>query len=268
MEPIIIGESLKICQINVEGASVASSEYLSRLAYEHKVDAITVQETHINDGSEYNTRGLVSGFKVIAYVLSPIYGAATYIRADIDEYEVIHVSNENNISMIVVKIDDIKITNVYKPPNSTWPEEPIPNTFVQHPAVCIGDFNSHHLTWGYNVNDANGDRIHEWSEAQNMFLVYLLRHNIGHPSSRRDGGQIQTRIYASCRKMKGTFRSLRVEMCSPLFLVVNIVRSLLRLERKSTSTTQGKNLGGTFKRQIGTSFRSWWMRPLDSYHVK
>lgn len=172
MEPIIIGESLKVCQINVEGSSAASSEYLSRLAYEHKADAITVQETHIKDGSEYNSSGFINGYKVIAYVLSPIYGAATYIRADIVEYKVIHVSNAENISIIVVEIDGIMVTNVYKPPNSSWPDEPISNEFIHHPAICIGDFNSHHMSWGYNSNDSNGDKIHDWSESRNLFLVY------------------------------------------------------------------------------------------------
>lgn len=98
MEPIILGESLRICQINIEGASAEKSEYLSKLAYDERTEVLTVQETHIGDEREFNTRGLINGFRVAAYVLSLVYGAATYVRSDIGDVTVVHVSNIDNIS--------------------------------------------------------------------------------------------------------------------------------------------------------------------------
>lgn len=63
MDHINLGEGLNIYQFNIEGAYAPKSEYLSRKVYDHKVDVIAVQETHINKAEEYHTRGLVNGYK-------------------------------------------------------------------------------------------------------------------------------------------------------------------------------------------------------------
>lgn len=79
MDHISVIEGLNIYQFNIEGTSASKSEYLSRKAHDHKVDVIVIQETHINRGEEYHTRGLVNGYSVVAYLFSPIYGIATYV---------------------------------------------------------------------------------------------------------------------------------------------------------------------------------------------
>lgn len=134
---------------------------------------IVAQETHIADGSEFHSRGLVPGFKVAAYLTSPVHGIATYVRDDITDYSVHHVSQQNNIFWIVVEIFGIKITNIYKPPNQTWPE--IFPSIESHPAIYVGGFNSHHTMWGYEKNNVNGNELVNWAETNNLFLVHDLK---------------------------------------------------------------------------------------------
>jgi hypothetical protein len=62
------------------------------------------------------------------------------------------------------------VSNIYKPPNANWPEPPLPT--VTHPALVMGDFNSHHTAWGYNVSDKNGEDLTQWSELNNLYLVH------------------------------------------------------------------------------------------------
>lgn len=41
-----------------------------------------------------------------------------------------------------------------------------------HPSIYAGDFNSHHQNWGYSMNDDNGTQVNQWSEYNNLWLVY------------------------------------------------------------------------------------------------
>uniref|UniRef100_A0A336MTZ3 CSON005711 protein n=1 Tax=Culicoides sonorensis TaxID=179676 RepID=A0A336MTZ3_CULSO len=66
----------------------------------------------------------------------------------------IHSSTSNDISISVVKSNDITIVNVYKPPNIQWPEN-VTNVY-EHPSVYCEDFNSHAVDWGYVDDDYNG----------------------------------------------------------------------------------------------------------------
>lgn len=80
-------------------------------------------------------------------------------RSDITDFKVVHVSNVDDISKIVVEVEGILVTNVYEPPNSVWPAVPISNHFVQYPAVCIGDFNSHHMSCRFTQRDGERTQI-------------------------------------------------------------------------------------------------------------
>jgi hypothetical protein len=118
----------------------------------------------------------------VAAVHSDVYGVATYARSDLDDITVLNCSTLNNISSITIELSKIKITNIYKPPNEIWPTPPLP--CYEHPAIYVGDFNSHHESWGYDRADQNGDIINEWAQLNAIDLLY-------------------------CAKGKGTFHSAR-----------------------------------------------------------
>jgi len=62
------------------------------------------------------------------------------------------------------------IANVYKPPTEHWNNTNLPPV-LPHPAVLVGDFNSHHPDWGYHLN---GESLQEWA----LNSDYLLLHDV------------------------------------------------------------------------------------------
>ncbi|VVC26289.1 Endonuclease/exonuclease/phosphatase,Reverse transcriptase domain [Cinara cedri] len=48
-----------------------------------------------------------------------------------------------------------------------------------------GDFNSHSLEWGYDENDANGNKLQEWMALRNMKLIYNAKDSKSKESSQR-----------------------------------------------------------------------------------
>jgi hypothetical protein len=166
-----IGSSLTILQLNIEGISKDKADYLSKLASENKVDVIVLQETHT--GSEYDLRkrGDISGYTLLECLDSRVYGSATYIKDNITDFEVLHKGVENDIYTIVTRIQDVHVINVYKPPNVQWPDNCFSRIYP-HPAVYLGDFNSHHNLWGYAENDENGRSLVTWMEMNHFHLVF------------------------------------------------------------------------------------------------
>jgi hypothetical protein len=65
------------------------------------------------------------------------------------------------------------VCNVYKPPNSSWPDPALPN--LGHPALYTGDYNSHHTSWGYTKSDYNGEKLCHWADSANALLVLDLK---------------------------------------------------------------------------------------------
>lgn len=146
-----IGRNVSVMHLNIEGTSSEKSELLSRMANEHQVDMIALQETHILDPVDYRSRGHVKGYTVAAYLAHATYGLATYVKDDHKNYNVIQASQENDYSRIVVELSGIKVTNVYKPPRVIWPV-----SLPLQPAILVGDFNSHHGDTRFQMTMARG----------------------------------------------------------------------------------------------------------------
>lgn len=200
---INIGRSLSVMHFNIEGSSAENSEILSRVAYEHCVDVIALQETHIDDAVAYNIRGHIPGYNTVAYLTHSKYGIATYIRVDHLNYSVILLNQENDISCIVVEVNGVKITNVYKPPNILWPDEVL--KLQSHPAVYVGDYNSHHIMWGYTRNNENGAKLLDWAESSNLFLVQDLKGLTTFKSARWQSGTNPDLCFVSIDKNGNPF---------------------------------------------------------------
>lgn len=72
--------------------------------------------------------------------------------------------------LVAISIDDLKIANIYKPPNSPWSIEIL--TVYQHPAVYVGDFNSHHTLWRYQTDDDNGLKLADCADINHLSLIF------------------------------------------------------------------------------------------------
>lgn len=166
-----IGPSLRICQLNVEGLSRAKCEVLSKILREHKIDIATIQETHVGNETDLKSRGKLPGYEILGATYHHIYGCLTYIRSNIENARLVstNISN-NNIHTITVKIEELTVANIYKPPLAQWLPEVLPQ--LPHPAIYVGDFNSHHTMWKYKSNDHNGETLMEWADQNNLSLIF------------------------------------------------------------------------------------------------
>lgn len=165
-----IGPSIRICHLNIEGISRAKCECLAKILKDQQIDVIALQETHTANEMQLRTRGKIPGFKLVAHNNHEMYGLATYVRNNITNYAVVDCSSSDDIFTVTIKINNLTIMNVYKPPNTKWPTPPLPP--LQHPTVIIGDFNSHHTCWGYQQSDLNGEAIVDWMDMENLKLIY------------------------------------------------------------------------------------------------
>ena len=164
-----VGRSLRIYQLNVEGMSRAKGEIIAKTTRKHKVDVLLLQETHIGDAIN-DTRLHINGFQLVAAVYHAKYGIATYVRCNLLNVSIISESSLNDVFIATIKVGDLTIMNVYKPPQVAWPTPALPTH--SHPDVTAGDFNSHHSSWGYNTNDEVGERLENWASTCGRYLLH------------------------------------------------------------------------------------------------
>lgn len=165
-----IGNDVRILQLNVEGLSKAKSDQLSRILIENNIDVAVIQETHVATVEGIRSRGTLPGYCLIGVTYHQTYGTATYIRSNITNANLVTESSTDNIFIITINIAGLFIVNVYKPPDSEWPLNVLP--IYNEPTVYIGDFNSHHSLWKYASNDINGESLVDWSDCNQLHLVF------------------------------------------------------------------------------------------------
>lgn len=165
-----IGPSLRILQLNIEGASRSKSEQLSKILAQNKIDVAVVQETHVASESDIRRRGHIAGYSLIGATYHSTYGTATYIRCNLSNAALIEESSMNNIFIVTICVAGMYVVNIYKPPNSQWPTNVLP--VYNQPSVYVGDFNSHHTMWKYATNDFNGEMLVDWTDCNNFQLVF------------------------------------------------------------------------------------------------
>jgi Endonuclease-reverse transcriptase len=191
-----LGPSLKICQLNIEGISISKCEYLARLMREEDIDIIAVQETHTASEESLRRRGSIQGYTLIDAIYSNVHGIATYVKTALSDCRVVFKNHSAGVHTLAIEVDGTVIVNVYKPPSACWPNNML--KLFPHPAIYVGDFNSHNQQWGYDHNDADGSLLSNWMTLNKLHLIY-------HP------------------KDKGTFRSARWRKdCTPDLAMVTL----------------------------------------------
>ncbi|KAL1129539.1 hypothetical protein AAG570_012484, partial [Ranatra chinensis] len=126
------------------------------------IDLIAIQETHCNTEEQLKRRSKIPDYDLLGATYHHIYGVATYVKSNIDNATLISTLSNNNIHTVVVQIGSITVSNIYKPPDSSWPIAVIP--IRPHPAIDVDDFNSHHEQWKYRDCNANGEAVVKWVE--------------------------------------------------------------------------------------------------------
>lgn len=167
---LIIGSQLNVCTLNIEGISKAKCDVLSKVLYDENIQILMLQETHTKDDSDIQSRGVIEGFVLIDSLHSNVHGIATYIKDNIADYETTFSKIEHGVYVIAIKVCSVTFVNVYKPPSVSWPEHTLPD--FPNPCVYMGDFNSHHVNWGYRQNDQDGITILDWMNNSGFALIF------------------------------------------------------------------------------------------------
>ena len=127
------GKPIKILQLNIEGISASKREILHQLATTVNADIIALQETH---STKENQLGIV-GFDVISSHHHRQHGMATYVKQGISA-EVIGISNETDeVEWQTIKVDNLYLTNVYKPPPCAWSSPPLVHDNLTLPCIVV-----------------------------------------------------------------------------------------------------------------------------------
>ena len=78
--------------------------------------------------------------------------------------------DDASIEWVCVDVASYNIINVYKPPPWQITSSSMP-TFPS-PSLYAGDFNCHHVDWGYNTTNSNGEHLAAWAANNNFALLY------------------------------------------------------------------------------------------------
>jgi len=110
-----IRANLRVCHFNIEGISRDKCEVLSKLMNNERVDVIALQETHTVDDKDLKKRGFIPGYLLFGSINHKQYSIVTYVKEDLDDVETISKSISENIFILVTRINEVNIANIYKP---------------------------------------------------------------------------------------------------------------------------------------------------------
>ena len=161
-------KAFKTISINIEGLSDSKEELLAELCKSTACDALCIQETH---RAAQNKRPTISGMKPVIERPHGKYGSAIFVRPDLNIISA-NVSEENDIEILTIEIQNCTITSIYKPPTTPFAFKDPGNFNNQRIQIVVGDFNSHSTTWGYKENDENGELVESWAEAWLLTLIH------------------------------------------------------------------------------------------------
>jgi len=134
-----------ILQLNTEGLTDNKISVIEQPAYKSKAFIIVLQETHCITADKL----VIPNFSLAGSVLSRNHGLATFVHERLEWSLVDQSPDQLETERLCIDIAGYKIVNVYKPPRSQLTPTTIP-TFP-HPSLYVGDFNCHHVNWGYNI---------------------------------------------------------------------------------------------------------------------
>jgi exonuclease III len=127
---------------------------------------LVLQETHIPDGE--TNRIKINGFNLVHHIGHNKHDLATYVSQNKSFLDIEQMtSNEHTVG---IRIGNLTIFNVYKPPPSKWTAAVLPVS--EHPVIYIGDFNSQNTEWEYSTNNEEGERLSDWAAINHLKLIY------------------------------------------------------------------------------------------------
>ena len=161
----VIGCRVVVLQLNTEDISKAKTQVIEYLVSKWSY-CYLAQETHATNLNALK----IPGYSLAAYTSSRIHGAATLMSSSLRWHTIASSSPTNDLEWITTEMEGITITNVYKPPDTRFHLESLP----QYPKPCIyaGNFNCCSSTWGYTCTNSDGNILEDWASATDTTLLY------------------------------------------------------------------------------------------------
>ena len=140
-----------ILQLNIEGLTASKMSVLHHLALQCEALVILLQETHCTSVERLD----LPSYHLAGFSLSRKHGLATFVHERLKWILIDQSPPTSEIEWVCVDVDNYKIVNVYKPPPTRMQASDLPA--FPHPCLYAGDFNCHHVDWGYNNNNPDGE---------------------------------------------------------------------------------------------------------------
>ena len=155
-----------ILQLNIEGLTASKMSVLHHLALQCEALVILSQETHCTSVERLD----LPTYHLAGFSLSRKHGLATFVHERLKWILIDQSPPTSEIEWVCVDVDNYKIVNVYKPPPTRMQASDLPA--FPHPCLYAGDFNCHHVDWGYNNNNPDGECLAGWASANNFTRLY------------------------------------------------------------------------------------------------
>ena len=155
-----------ILQLNIEGLTASKMSVLHHLALQCEALVILLQETHSTSVERLD----LPSYHLARFFLSRKHGLATFVHERLKWILIDQSPPTSEIEWVCVDVDNYKIVNVYKPPPTRMQASDLPA--FPHPCLYAGDFNCHHVDWGYDNNNPDGECLAGWASANNFTLLY------------------------------------------------------------------------------------------------
>lgn len=132
-----------------------------------------------------NTIFRVPGYVCLRHDRSDGYGGVAILIKKAMPYKIIDFSNiisyYNNVNITGIVVNNISIVSLYIPYSSSLVLSEINNILdcLSGPVLILGDFNSHHQSWGCSISNANGVQLLEILDERNLCVL-----NTGEPTRR------------------------------------------------------------------------------------
>ena len=152
---------MKVICHNIEGFSDIKAQILASL----DADILCLQETHRTDIPPH-----VPGMHLAVNTPSRTYGSAILVK-DKSTITKTKIVEAGEMEVLQIETKHLTIISIYKPPAVAFV---LPPDLIakDQTTIVAGDFNSHSVEWGYEVDDEDGEAVASWAINNNLDLLY------------------------------------------------------------------------------------------------
>lgn len=176
---------LKVLQWNCRSVVPKKSD-LIYMINKHKISIVALSETWLKSGFLFG----IPGFTCLREDRTDDYAGVAILVKNTISFQRLSLPSHNldDINVIGIKLSSgISIISTYIPHPSSdiFDNEIVPLiTAIKSPFLLLGDFNSHHRSWGCGITDNNGNNFLDIIDQHNLCIL-----NTGIPTRRTKPGE-------------------------------------------------------------------------------